>query len=119
MPELPFEEAADLISQHSKGQGKRFPAEIRSQVLRVVEVERSKGMTWRKIAEQLGVTQQKLFRWRRQERSGRPANAFVPVRIVEARKSTPAEGLSLVTPSGYRLEGLTLESAANLLARLK
>lgn len=43
--------------------------------------------------------------------------ALVPVEIVEA--PAPAAAVTLVSPSGYRLEGLTLDDAVRALARLR
>ncbi len=60
------------------------------------------------VASDLGVSVMSLTKWLR---DARPAPSFLPVRIAETASPT----LSLVTPSGYRVEGLTPEGIVALL----
>jgi transposase-like protein len=72
------------------------------------------------IARKLGVGNSALGRWvEREAQEG--AGALVPVSVggmCRASLGGEAGGLTLVTPAGYRLEGLDLLSAAKLLEKL-
>jgi hypothetical protein len=62
------------------------------------------------IAETLGLSKATLYRWR----SGPLAAEMREVRVVAERGGGPI----LVMPSGARVEGLTLEDLARLLAAI-
>jgi len=81
--------------------------------------ERAAWRSWAAIAEHLGVAEETVRRWC----SGRQRKrAVVPVEIVEAMgqqtRDTSAHGLAVVSPAGYRVEGLDVDVAARLLRAL-
>lgn len=68
------------------------------------------------LARRLALHPRTLKAW--MEDLGASVGDMVPVEIVEP--STTTDGaLVLVSPSGYRLEGLTLDDAIHALARLR
>jgi hypothetical protein len=70
-------------------------------------------VSYREIADGVGVKFQTLMSWRFDRAS---APALVPVRV-EAM-AAPARTLTLHGPRGVRVEGLSLEDVAALLLRL-
>ncbi len=90
----------------------RCPSRLREEIVRYSQSRRSEGWPIRKIAEELGLSKTGLSRWL-DAASGR----LRPVRVME---SAPPRSLDLVliTPQGFRLEGLSTASAADLLRQL-
>lgn len=87
---------------------RRYSAEEREAMVQKARAMRASGMSLAAVASELGVSVMSLTKWLR---DARPAPSFLPVRIAEA----PSPSLSLVTPSGYRVEGLTPEGIVALL----
>ena len=71
---------------------------------------RASGATIAELASELGVHASTVTRWRTGQTSGR---ALVPVDVVPDREAVRA--LTVVSPSGFRVEGLSLIEAAALL----
>ena len=94
----------------------RYPASLRREILGFARHRRSAGESLKEIARDLGLPWQTLHRWL--ERS--PRRRFRPVAVVasppESADSGPA--ITIVSPQGFRVEGLDLASAADLLKRL-
>jgi hypothetical protein len=95
------------------GQGRRYGAEVRDWIARVVKQMREGGASWRDVGEALGVPLETVRRICN-EREGSRAS-FVAVEVApEVRRGA----IALVTPGGHRVEGLDVETVAMLLARL-
>ncbi len=82
---------------------------------------RERGETWDEIGEALQVRPDSLRRWilRAQEDS---EPALRPVTVVSAgssRAGSTGTGLSVVTPDGFRIEGVDLETALRLWRSLR
>lgn len=87
--------------------------ELREAVTTYVRREREKGVTLEELAASIGLSMNTLARAARNG-GARPAGpALVPVRLKSeaARRGGPI----VVTPTGYRVEGLSLSEAAELL----
>lgn len=89
----------------------RCPCSLRSEIAIYAQERRAAGVSWLRIAEALSVSEGSLTRWCRGESPG-----FREIRVKSDGGSAGA--LQLVTPRGYRIEGLSVESAAALLSRL-
>jgi hypothetical protein len=88
-------------------------------VVAYARVARADGVSWRRIARSVGLSTSGVQRFA-QARRPQPQAALVPV-VVQAlpEEGLPAgAGLSLLTPSGHRLERLSLEDAVALLRAL-
>ena len=100
------------ITESRVGQTRwRCPAKLRDEVVGFAQERRREGLSVMKIAKELGVSESGLNRWL-QKADGR----LRPVRLIE--KPSRREPLVLITPGGYRLEGLSSTSAAEVLRRL-
>ena len=105
-------ELRESIIKSRIGQSRwRCPPALREEIVELAKARRREGCSVRKIAIELGVSESGLSRWL-QGGSGR----LRPVRVSE-KPSSPSQ-LVLVTPEGYRLEGLSSISAAEVLRRL-
>lgn len=103
----------EAILQSRAGQHRwRCPVPLREKIVALTRERREAGVSVEKIARELGLSASGLSRWLK---AGEPR--LRPVRIAEAPSKKP-ESLVLVTPGGYRLEGLSSASAADLLRRL-
>ena len=94
----------------------RYPLPLRREILDFARRRGAAGDRLKEIAQDLGLPWQTLHRWL--ERS--PRRRFRPVAVVAIPPAPAAlrSSVSIVTPQGFRVEGLDLESAADLLKRL-
>lgn len=101
---------AALAVHGPKQRGRKVPVPIREQVVALMRRLCASGATRTAVAKRLEVSLESLRRW---ERAMSPA--VIPVEVVSSR---PTSGLVVTSPSGFRVEGLDVESAAALLRRL-
>lgn len=123
-----FRQEAQRLKAGRRSGSLPFPEALRAFAVRYAEHTVAAGGTVTDAAQQLGVSGPTLYEWRK----GRPAGhrrpkaagegaALVPVHLSErpARAEVAAAPqVALVSPSGWRVEGLTLEATAQLLGRL-
>jgi hypothetical protein len=86
---------------------KRFTATARQEIARLGRQMRDQGASWREIGTALGVHVESVRRFCRQP-------GFAAVEVVEAESM-----VVVVSPSGFRIEGLTLAEVAELVGRLR
>jgi len=93
----------------------RYDEEFRAEVVELVRRRQKQGDSQRSVAEELEIPVGTVRRWLRaaEEPSG---GDLLPVRVVQP--TAPPSELSVVTPSGLRLEGLDLDGAIEVLGRL-
>ena len=95
------------------GRGRRYPRELRARVVGWARGRRAAGASWEEIKRELGQQFDTVRRWCL---DGAEPKALVPVRVVAT--STPARTLSVVSPAGFRIDGLTPSEAAALLREI-
>ncbi len=112
------EVCAALAALGKRGRTMRIPDDVRAMVVRYARQQRRRGVSWRTIASELGLSASAMQRWakRRERRHVRRAAAMVPVQVRE--ELADEHVLAVVTPSGVRVEGLSLEAAVHVLQRL-
>lgn len=105
-----------------------FSAGLRVEILEYMDERCAGGAGRKRVARELGISASTLYRFSEKERgatvptaSTRPGlpRTVIPVSMVQDTVVVPRAGLSVVSPSGYRVEGLCLEEAARLLACLR
>ena len=98
-----------------RGRTTAIPAEVREVLVAYALEQRERGKSWAAIAEALGVSSSGLIRWSR----GAVARCEGPV-PVEVRVEEPSDGtaVTLVSPLGYRIEGLGMSEALVALREL-
>jgi transposase len=124
-----FQQEAQRLKEGRKGGALPFPEALRAFAVRYAEQTVEGGGTVVEAAARLGVSAPTLYEWRkgrtagsakrkkRAERSG----VLLPVRVGERPEEAAVAGAQqvvVVSPSGWRVEGLSVESAAQLLGRL-
>lgn len=90
------------------GVGRRYPEELRAVAVAVAKARKDEPLAW--VAADLGVSTVSLQRWLEQ---AEPAH-FRPVEVAP-ETGVEAAGLVLITPRGYRVEGLEAEALVSLL----
>jgi transposase len=123
------------IEQERPGRGRKYTPALRQRILSFVEESQRTGMSVREISEAIGVARDTIVGWRGTELPPAAEAPAVPFEVprdlaVEpvSRRLVPVEvtpsavqlegGLALVTPSGFRIEGLSLEQAFALVREL-
>ncbi len=123
-----FRQEAQRLKAGRRSGSLPFPEALRAFAVRYAEHTVAAGGTVTDAAQKLGVSGPTLYEWRKGRPAGhrrpKPAEkgaALVPVHVSErpARAEVAAvPQVALVSPGGWRVEGLTLEAAAQLLGRL-
>ena len=112
------QELRQAIERH-RGDKRRWrcPEELRLEVVAYAHEQSRGGKTQVQVAAEVGVSETSLQRWVAADRvgSGEPASLRT-VKVIDPLSSKRA--LTLVTPHGYRIEGLDVENAARLLQAL-
>jgi transposase-like protein len=107
-----------------------YPLEVRAPVVALARRQLSAGLSMAAVARELGIHSNTLLRWL--EAGPEDVPSFVPVVLEsaaapaappaancsEASRPMPLCALTLVSPAGYRLEGLSLDDAVAALRRL-
>ena len=105
--------AVTRIRRGGKAQGRRYPADLRQQIVAHVVSERSKGVSVRSSAGSLGLSYPTLQGWLQAAPKG-----FRSVAVKEATPERETRAMRLVTAQGHRVEGLSREDVAFLLQSL-
>jgi len=98
--------------------GARLPDEVRRELIAFARRRRGDGVGVHRIAAATGVSSESIRRWTQRDEARTTAREVVAVEI-RAEVAPAAIGvLSVCSPSGYRIDGLTLEQAVVALGRL-
>jgi transposase-like protein len=111
-------EAERLRRELSKVTGRRgpcFPSDLKKRASAWIAEQRAAGTTVAELAKELGVASGTVLRWSADARAN-GSRAMVPVEVI----AEPVAGgaLSVTSPAGFRVDGLTLAEAAALLRAL-
>jgi len=99
------------LARRERGRGKRYTRNLKQRIAEAAAVLRGRGHGWHTIGRFLGIPNETVRRFA----GASAAPAFVPVEVVG-----PVSGeLSLVSPDGYRVEGLVAADVAEILRRLR
>lgn len=104
-----------------RGRGRRFSPETRGMIARAAGRLREEGQSWPMIGRALGLPTETPRRlWlSKTTRTRRGSGAFLPVAVADHGVTGVARaGLVVVSPAGFRVEGLDAMQAADLLRRL-
>jgi hypothetical protein len=112
-----FRRAAARENRGRRGLQRRYSPTLQQQAVEYCRIRQREGDGFRTVAAALGVADWSLRRWMRASRShGR----FRPVQVVAPQGAPPIANIVIrLTVEGPRVEGLDIEAAAQLLARLR
>ena len=108
-----FREAAARENQGRHRNGWRYSPELRALGAEYSRSQRRAGRPYREIAEDLGVSTLTLSRWQEEV----PTAGFRAVEVIadpDACERGEGMSLSVVTPGGLRIEGLSWPQAMEL-----
>lgn len=94
----------------------RYPEEVRQLAIELVDELRGRGLSQERTSQRLDIPWKTLQRWlRKRDESRRGANGFRPVGVAPKRdQGAPV----LVAPSGWRIEGLSVDELVDVARRL-
>lgn len=99
-----------------------LPQELHAEVERYAALRRRAGASWRTIAESVGVSASAVQRWGARGRSSAARAGLRRVRV--RREWVPGQAVAsatlvLISPSGFRVEGLGVAQALEMLRELQ
>jgi hypothetical protein len=101
--------------RHRGGKRWRTPPGLRDEITVWAKRLRTEGHVLGSIAATIGLSETTLGKWLS---PGRGEGELRPVRLTADGTSPSRSGLVVVTPAGFRLEGLTVDEAVDVLRRL-
>jgi hypothetical protein len=107
------------VGRLERGIGRRYPTALKDRIIAYARSRRDEGASWVAIVDEIGGPPcQTLLRWCSVEDGANndAARALVPVGLV-APSSRDAI-ITIVSPSGWRLEGVELADAVAILRTL-
>jgi len=108
-------ELRDLIGQSSTGtRRRRFAPEVKREVIAFAMERNAAGESWPSLGRQLGIDVGQLRSWCRAS----PLPESTVLQPVEVVAPSQPVSVRLVAPSGVQIEGLSVQSAAELLRLL-
>jgi transposase-like protein len=90
--------------------GRCFSEELKGRATAWIVRRRAAGVRVAEVASELGLSAGTVLKW---SARGKSARALVPVEVI-AEPST-GKSVSVISPAGFRIEGLSLLEAAALL----
>lgn len=102
------------LARHARGREFRYAKELKARVVAHAEQRRRAGATWAALSSELGLHLATLRRWC----GSRSAPRAIALRPVEVVADSASRSVTVVSPSGFRVEGLVLESAVAMLRAL-
>lgn len=127
-----FRELTTQLLGERPSRGGAYPAEVREEAIGCAQVARAQGRSLRELAVALGVSPAALYSWvamAKEAERGHDLSREVVCRPVAVRRvevvagdrgrGECSSGLVLVTPHGYRVEGLGVGDVARLLEALR
>ncbi|MCP3982998.1 MAG: helix-turn-helix domain-containing protein [bacterium] len=109
---------AAIAAQAARGPREPYMAQVQELVGTYGQEKRCEGWSWRRIAAAVGMSPTTVSRYTHRHGQNEDAS-MVPVVMSRAEPSLRERPLVLVSPSGFRLEGLMLDEAVRLLDVLR
>ena len=100
-------------------QSRRYPAQLRAEVLRHTRAKLSAGVSLSAVCDELDIGEPTLTRFLHAEKPApKVAQSFARVRVVERKPATSTTALTVKGPCGLVIEGLTTAELAELVRSL-
>lgn len=105
-----------------RGRGRYYPPALRARITSWARRRLASGDSVNAVAREVALHPTTLAAWLSASATLSKSTALVPVEVVvtpDRAPPTKATPVALVSPSGYRVEGLTLDDALRALTRLR
>lgn len=93
--------------------GFRFSLSLRGEITAWVAKQRERGAWWRELSSAIGIPEKTLRRWSAPQLAA--SASLLPVEVIDA---PPAGTVTLVSPTGLRIEGVAIADAIAILRGL-
>jgi transposase-like protein len=103
------------LGEIPRGRGRRVPAALRERIVAWIATRRAHGDEWRELARALGMPAQTLTRWAARDVGHERSVVLRPVAVIDELASRT---VTVVAPSGLRVEGVTIADAIAILRSL-
>jgi hypothetical protein len=113
MADRELRELQRRVARLQRGRGVRFPTTLRDQIAAWVRDRRAHGDWWCDLSGAIGIAPETLKRWAMPRADG--ALAMLPVDVIDA---APAGTVTIVSPTGLRVEGIAIADAIAILRGL-
>ena len=100
------------MTSREAGRGKRYPESLQARAVAWLQRQVAAGESIGGVAKAIGIRAETARRWLQAASQTTAAPQLVAVEIVSASSNRE---FSVVSPSGFRVDGLTFEQAATLL----
>jgi hypothetical protein len=97
------------IAALRKRRDARYPAKLRARITAWVAAQRERGEWWTDISAAIGLPTQTLVRWTESSSAG---SEMKPVEVIDA---PPIGTVTLIAPTGLRIEGVSIDAAIAIL----
>lgn len=116
-----FRDEVRRLKARSKENGLRYSVEMKSFCAEYGKSRVRDGVRPAKIALELGINVATLNKWMEMGDicKSRKSRGFRAVRVEQHKENESTELVTMVSPGGYRLEGLSIRNAALLLRELE
>lgn len=88
----------------------RYPAKLRARITAWVIARRERGEWWTEISEAIGLPTQTIARWVDASRA-----TSAEMKAVDVIDAPPIGTVTLVVPTGLRIEGVSIDAAIAIL----
>jgi hypothetical protein len=115
------EQIEDLKGRVDRRDSMRYPQSFRADAIQLVGALRQDDWKQKRISETLEIPWATLRRWqaRGDKSESEATDGFRPVKVIETpRPTTSSKSIRLVSPEGWRVEGLTLTELLEVVGRL-
>jgi transposase-like protein len=102
------------VVAHEPARGKRYDRRLKARLIELAQMRRKQGASWKQIASEIGLPFETVRRWCIAAEPKR-VHALVPVRVVHDGSERT---VAVSSPSGYRIESLSLHEAVAVLRAL-
>ncbi len=114
-----FRKAVESHQRQRAGKAIRYGDELRRGAVEFARLARAEGVSLLQCSRLLGVGYKSLHRWMQTTKPGVTATSLRPVELaIGAEVTGDADRLVLVTPGGFRIEGLARPDLAALVQLL-
>jgi hypothetical protein len=113
-----FRNAVERSLGGRPGRGTRYREDLRQEAIALARTGMSEGKSLGRLAAELGIGSVTLTRWLEKGGAGEPLRPVEVQREEEKPGHGQASSLVVVTPSGWRIEGLRLADIPELLRAL-